>query len=373
MPKVSIILPTYNGEKYLKQSVNSIINQTFTDWELIIVNDCSNDNTVNIVNDYAELDERIKVIHNKENQKLPSSLNIGFKQATGDYFTWTSDDNIFEKEAIGKMVSFLDINKLIPMVRTDMSIIDDNSKIVGYSDKFNNRKMFINNYVGACFMYRKEVAHKIGGYNKDLFCVEDYDYWIRVMEEFGDIGNIQEVLYRYRNHQESLSNTKKDMVESQLIKMRKIHIDFLISNMKGDDKKEFDLYNILLNCGYEKEDIHKIISEQNLLINYDKYIDKNKKVVVYGAGYYGKKVFELLDGNIEFYIDKNDELIGKEKNGIKIKRINEYISEMKNYNLVVALSIENTYYAINELFDLGIREYTTYALLENQLRKGHLL
>lgn len=369
MSRVSIILPTYNGERYLKQSVDSIINQTFTDWELIIVNDCSKDRTANIVDDYVEKDERIKVIHNKENQKLPSSLNIGFMQATGDYFTWTSDDNCFEKEAIVKMVDFLDSNEQIPMVRADMSIIDNESNIIGYSDKFDNQKMFINNYVGACFMYRKEVAHMIGGYSKDLFCVEDYDYWIRIIEKYGGIGNIEEVLYRYRNHSGSLTNTKRDMVESQLVKMRKKHIDFLISNMGCDDKTEFNLYNILLSCGYEKEEINKIISEPNLMIDYDKYIDKNKNVVVYGAGYYGQKVYDLLDGEIEFYIDKNEKVIGTEKNGIKVKSINDIIPCIENYNMVIALSIENTYDALEKLIALGVKEYTTFTLLEQQIGK----
>ncbi len=78
MPKVSIVLPTYNGEKYIRESVESIINQSFTDWELIIVDDCSTDHTAMIVDQYASEDFRIKVIHNKKNQKLPQSLNIGF-------------------------------------------------------------------------------------------------------------------------------------------------------------------------------------------------------------------------------------------------------------------------------------------------------
>lgn len=95
MPKISIILPTYNGQQYIGEAIESIIEQTFQDWELIIVDDCSSDNTLDIIRKYEKQDLRIKVIHNDVNKKLPASLNIGFKYAKGMYLTWTSDDNMY--------------------------------------------------------------------------------------------------------------------------------------------------------------------------------------------------------------------------------------------------------------------------------------
>ena len=110
MPKVSIVLPTYNGEEYISNAIESIINQTYNDWELIIVNDCSNDNTLDIINKYALADSRISIIINNQNMKLPESLNIGFRNAKGDYLSWTSDDNMYDSKAIEKMVHYLDSN-----------------------------------------------------------------------------------------------------------------------------------------------------------------------------------------------------------------------------------------------------------------------
>ena len=104
MPKVSIVLPTYNGEEYIRQSIDSIRNQTFEDWELIIVNDYSTDGTSLIIREYEKKDSRIIVIENSENKKLPASLNIGFRSATGKYFTWTSDDNRYLPNALQCMV-----------------------------------------------------------------------------------------------------------------------------------------------------------------------------------------------------------------------------------------------------------------------------
>ena len=93
---ISIILPTYNGEKYLSQAIESILSQTEQDWELILVNDCSTDRTGDICQAYTLKDPRIRVIHNEGNRKLPGSLNRGFREAHGDYLTWTSDDNLLD-------------------------------------------------------------------------------------------------------------------------------------------------------------------------------------------------------------------------------------------------------------------------------------
>lgn len=83
--KISVILPVYNGEKYVANAIESILNQTYHNIELIIVNDCSADNTLQIIEDYAKKDDRIKIYCNDSNQKLPKSLNIGFSKASGDY------------------------------------------------------------------------------------------------------------------------------------------------------------------------------------------------------------------------------------------------------------------------------------------------
>ena len=82
--RISIVLPTYNGEKVIKKSIESVLSQTYVNWELIIVNDCSTDNTLSVIESYEQSDSRIRVYNNTTNQKLPRSLNIGFSHATGD-------------------------------------------------------------------------------------------------------------------------------------------------------------------------------------------------------------------------------------------------------------------------------------------------
>ena len=165
MPKVTIVLPTYNGSKYLRESIESVIDQTYKDWELVIVDDCSTDETLKIAGDYSERDGRIVVIHNRINKKLPASLNIGFEKARGEYFSWTSDDNIYEKDAIEKMVGYLDANQNIPMVRANMLMIGENAEVISESGEYGDLKMLVANCVGACFLYRKSVAQSVGQYD----------------------------------------------------------------------------------------------------------------------------------------------------------------------------------------------------------------
>ena len=124
MAVVSIVMPVYNGEKYLRQSIASVVNQTFMDWNLIIVDDCSTDASPEIMNEYAKADDRIQVIHNEVNSKIPASLNNGFEKAAGRYYTWTSDDNIYEQDAIEKMVKYLDEHPDTGLVYSNMRFID---------------------------------------------------------------------------------------------------------------------------------------------------------------------------------------------------------------------------------------------------------
>ena len=132
---VSIVLPTYNGEKYLADSIESVISQTYKNWELIIINDCSTDKTLEIAQSYAAKDNRIKVYSNDENLKVPKSLNRGFSLANGKYFTWTSDDNMYKPKAIEYMVNYLVNNNDTDMASCVMSLVSNNGQFEKDSSK----------------------------------------------------------------------------------------------------------------------------------------------------------------------------------------------------------------------------------------------
>lgn len=215
--KVSIVLPVYNGANHISDSIQSIINQTYQNWELIIVNDCSTDNTLQIVNEYADKDDRIKVFSNEKNLKLPKTLNAGFEKATGEYFTWTSDDNMYKPMAIKKLAMELDGDSTLSMVYSNYTNIDAEGNVIGEGMLQSAEFLVAGNVCGASFMYTAEAAKQIGMYDANLFLAEDYDYWIRMMK-YGRIKHIEESLYLYRRHADSLTETKRALINMQTYK-----------------------------------------------------------------------------------------------------------------------------------------------------------
>lgn len=211
---ISVVLPTYNGEKYIEASVRSVLKQTYTDFELIIVDDCSTDKTKEIIQILAEEDARIKIIHNKVNQKLPRSLNIGFENAKGLYYTWTSDDNLYHVDAFEKMMAKFEDNKEIDIVYALYNLIDDDGNKTGEVtvEQCKVENMYNHDPIGACFLYKSHVHEKLEGYDVTKFLIEDYDFWLRAYRYF-KYQLIPEKLYDYRVHGTSLTSNNSQQIE----------------------------------------------------------------------------------------------------------------------------------------------------------------
>ena len=223
---VSIVLPVYNGEKYLNESIDSVLKQTYKNWELIIVDDGSTDNSNKISNKYLSFDSRIKLI-TQENQKLPSALNNGFNIANGEFYTWLSADNRLLPEFLEELIKELKNNKNIDMVFGNQYLIDENGeRIIGHNwfeyPKMSGRVCFPkptpllnivpNNTIGAAFMYRAGADLALSGYSKNLFLLEDYDFFMK-MNSFFKIKHIKrkKPIYEYRFHKESLTSKDKEL------------------------------------------------------------------------------------------------------------------------------------------------------------------
>lgn len=200
---ISIILPVYNGEKYLVESIESCLNQTYQNLELIIVDDCSTDQTPIIAQNYASIDSRIKIVTNTENKNLPASLNIGHREAAGDYFTWTSDDNIYEIDAIETLINTLIENK-VDIVYSNIFLIDQVGEQKRKSNFLSLENILFGNYIGSSFLYHKGVFERNSGYKENLFLVEDYDFWLRAIKH-SVYFQLHRNLYCYRKHAESLT------------------------------------------------------------------------------------------------------------------------------------------------------------------------
>lgn len=365
MPKITIVLPTYNGERYIRESIDSIMNQTLSDWELVIVDDCSIDCTPEIVDEYAKSDSRIKIIHNKRNRKLPCSLNIGFDNSVGNFLTWTSDDNYYLPEALENMYKYLSINEDVYMVCTDMEAVDANGKLVGKWPSYDERDMYLHNCVGACFMYRRDVYREVGSYNADKIYVEDYEYWLRVLRKYGKIGHIPQILYGYRIHGDRLTERKKAEIRKQLAALRKEQLGWILEKVKDDRAFACRLYYEFLN-GMDKkeaEDIRDGFFEKYPVLSKDKKPWDNRKYIVYGAGNVGEQAASRFRDSIRCFADNDESKVHGKKCGFEIISFGEMLKLQAEYNIMIAVGNEKIYEMIRSLFENGVGRFCTYQTL----------
>lgn len=202
---VSIVLPTYKRAHVLPHAIESVLTQTYPNWELIIVDDNSPDNTADVVSFYR--DPRIRYHRNQPNLKLPRALNNGFSLARGNYLTWTSDDNLYAADAIAKMVERLQAGGC-DFVYADCYLFSEQNTEGQPVDIYHAKvpdplHLERGNLIGACFLYTRRVYQEIGDYDPELFLVEDYDYFIRIAKRF-TLCHIAEPLYYFRRDDNTL-------------------------------------------------------------------------------------------------------------------------------------------------------------------------
>jgi len=214
-PEVSIILPVYNGQRFLADSIQSCLDQSYQNWELLVIDDFSSDRSAEIALGFAGLDPRIHYFRNDRNEKLPRSLNLGFSRATGDYLTWTSHDNRFRPSALETLVGHLKANPSIDIVYSNYTVIDAEGRVVKRHRTRSADEILKGNCIGPSFLMRRSV---FGGENRidpAKFLVEDYDFWLRSSIDH-EIAKVEEDLYLYRVHPGSLS-------EQHAAKIRRLH------------------------------------------------------------------------------------------------------------------------------------------------------
>ena len=204
-PLVSIVLPTYKRARVLPHAIRSVLAQTYTSWELIVVDDNSPDDTARVVAGF--IDPRIRYVKNDPNLKLPRALNRGFAMAKGKYLTWTSDDNLFAEHAIEKMVARLQQGDC-DLVYADywlFSTEDDAGRPLDVQlDRLPDTvQLDKGNHMGACFLYTRQLHLTVGDYDPELFLAEDYDFFIRAAQQFR-FAHLAQPLYYFRRDDDTL-------------------------------------------------------------------------------------------------------------------------------------------------------------------------
>jgi glycosyltransferase involved in cell wall biosynthesis len=212
---VSVVLPTYNGSRYLRHAIESVLNQSLHNIELIVVDDASTDSTPTIIEDYKQMDRRIRAVRNDVNLRLPEALNAGLACSTGAYLTWTSDDNMYAPTALEEMKRYLAANENCDFVYADTVVIDGHGKEMSVTNKIVDKpcRLFEWNCIGSCFMYTRELYEAVGPYDESELLVEDYDYWLRIMKRF-KMHKLNKCLYYTRVHADSLgARCKSEIAE----------------------------------------------------------------------------------------------------------------------------------------------------------------
>ncbi len=212
-PKISVIMPVYNGEKYLKEAIDSILNQTFTDFEFIIINDGSTDESETIIKSYNN--EKIRLINNQINSGLTKALNKGLGIARGRYIARQDADDISMSNRFEIQYNFLKSNPNIALIGGWAKIIDEKGKQIRDEKKplsFEEIKfhiLFQNPFIHSTIFFRKDIIQKIGGYSEKYKHAEDFELYSRLIKKDYSITNIPIFLIKYRIHKDSICQTPK--------------------------------------------------------------------------------------------------------------------------------------------------------------------
>lgn len=219
-PEVSVIMSVYNGEKYLSQSIESILRQTFKDFEFIIVDDASTDNSHMIMQEYARADNRVKVIRNPSNLGLAQSLNMGLNNSIGTFIARMDADDIAVENRLEMQLRYLKENPGIVLTGSSMYLIDLRNNIVSrfnaISDPEILRKiLYYQNLTShPTWMFRREILKDIKGY-RDLPAAQDYDFLMRLCFLNYKTSNIETPLLYYRIHDKSISY-EKNLIQTKI-------------------------------------------------------------------------------------------------------------------------------------------------------------
>ncbi len=223
MPKISVLMPAYNAEKYIKEAIDSILAQTFSDFELIIIDDGSTDRTAEIVNDYS--DSRIRFCPNEKNMGVAATLNRGLGLASGEYIARMDADDISKAERFSKQVGYLDAHADIAVCGTSIELFCDGT-VIGTRfpstepEKLKEDLFFSCGIAHPSVMMRKAAILELGGYDPAFNGMEDYELWCRVAEK-NKIAVLPEILFRYRIHRGQVTQNPSPKYKEQMRELKK--------------------------------------------------------------------------------------------------------------------------------------------------------
>lgn len=219
MSRVNIILSVYNGEKFIAKAIRSVLNQSYKDWELLVINDGSTDSTEEIVKVYSARDPRIQYIKNEKNLGIQKSLNRGLRLAKGNYIARIDDDDEWvDPEKLEKQVVFLEQHRDYVLVGTGVIVVDESGNELfrflnpQRDEDIRARILSRNCFTHSSVVFRKDAALRVGGYDESPRTLhsEDYDLWLK-LGTVGKFANLPLYAIRFMMREDSISAKNKSL------------------------------------------------------------------------------------------------------------------------------------------------------------------
>jgi hypothetical protein len=216
-------MPVYNGSTYLAEAIESILNQSFGDWELLAVDDGSADGSLDVLERYAASDSRVRVLSNEINQGVSATLNHGGREARGTYLAIAHADDVCLPDRLARQTAFLDGHPAVVAVGGATILVDESGREVT-TTWFPTRSRSIQKTLSRhnCFAHsavtmRRAALLEVGGYRFDF--VEDYDLWLRLSERY-ELANLPEPVIRYRLHPEQITAKGLNLLVRRTVAVR---------------------------------------------------------------------------------------------------------------------------------------------------------
>ncbi len=248
---VSIIIPCYNAEKYIEKTIQSVLNQTYTNWELIVVNDGSSDNSKQIIEDLASNENRL-LVYNKKNTGVSDSRNYGLEKSQGEFIAFLDADDIWHNEYLEKQIDIL-LSTNSTLSYTATKLIDEfgnelNKQIRGENNPQLNDflvQKFNYNTNPSGIVYKRSCFEKVSGFDIQLSNNADQDILIQMLSQGYSIGYIDEILWDYRIHNNNMSKNVSTLEKDTLYLFHKCSKQKLFNSYWFEQKCFSNMYLML--------------------------------------------------------------------------------------------------------------------------------
>lgn len=411
LPKVSVVMPVYNGAEHLRESIESIRQQTFTDWEFIIINEFgSNDGTAEIVDTYSRNDNRIRLVQNEQRLGLAESLNRGIRLAKGQYIARMDSDDLSHPDRFEKQVSHMDANPDVAVCGTHQLHFGKRGEWIheppATAEQVRSNLLFSCDLCHSTLMLRRHIFIENDFYYDSAFAYEDFELWTRVIDK-ANIVNIPEVLGKYRHGESNITLAKLEILERESAEivarslLRNLQVSItpedliLINSRRNIYLEELDpgkqevmlqrLKNILLTTWeankrvgyYDSESLRNALSAKWIWAQYNEmnfvraYCSKRIELLrcqtihVFGAGKIGRYTIETLQHcgiNIAMVIDNDHSKHGSDINGVQIGSLDKYLESATEADLII-VAMGNDREVIKQLEHAGVSKGTYVSIL----------